>query len=197
MARARPLAPSVGRPRRTVRPRSKSIWRVSRMLLGQGDDPPCQRGLRMARLRTVSIALATIGLLAAGPTLAGKADAQGQADLRREIGAHDHAGGRLGSHRRTARANAESWTLDGLSLNDVTFYGGIANDIDAVPRHEEEGGASATLLRDDAGAGHRAAVRSSYRVSVGTSLMSIDSIDARGLRRPAGLPLRSQLRGPG
>lgn len=73
--------------------------------------------------------------------------------------------------------NAESWTLDGLSLNDVTFYGGIANDTtlfrdtkkktDPLPRF------SSTMLVPDIAQ----LFESSYRVSMGTSLMVIDTIE--------------------
>ncbi len=72
---------------------------------------------------------------------------------------------------------AESWTFDGLSLNDVTFYGGILNDttlfreVDKtrkpLPRF------SATMLAPDIAQ----LFEGSYRVAVGTSLMSIDSME--------------------
>lgn len=79
-------------------------------------------------------------------------------------------GGRVGR-------NAESWTLDGLTLNDVTFYGGIANDqtlfreVDKkdrpLPRF------SSTMLIPDVAQLFEA----SYRVANATSLMAIDSIE--------------------
>ncbi len=72
---------------------------------------------------------------------------------------------------------AESWTLDGLPLNDLTFYGGIANDTTIfrevnkrdrpLPRFS-----SSMLLPDIA-----QLFEGSYRVALGTSLMSIDSIE--------------------
>jgi hypothetical protein len=79
-------------------------------------------------------------------------------------------GGRIGR-------NAESWTLDGLSLNDMTFYGGIAdnttlfrevNKKDApLPRF------SATMLIPDV----VQLFEGSYRVANGTSLMTIDTVE--------------------
>src|SRR5438034_4846731 len=49
--------------------------------------------------------------------------------------------------------NAESWTLDGLSLNDLTFYGGIANDTplfrDARKKTDPLPRFSATMLAPD------------------------------------------------
>jgi len=73
--------------------------------------------------------------------------------------------------------NAESWTLDGLSLDDVTFYGGIANDTtlfrDAKKKTAPLPRFSATMLAPDIAQ----LFESSYRVSIGTSLMSIDSVE--------------------
>lgn len=73
--------------------------------------------------------------------------------------------------------NAESWTLDGFSLNDLTFYGGIAEnktlfrEVDKknrpLPRF------SPTMLPPDIAQ----LFEGSYRVAVGTSLMSVDSIE--------------------
>lgn len=81
---------------------------------------------------------------------------------------------RLGS--RIGR-NAESWTLDGLSLNDVTFYGGVLNDETLfrevnkkerpLPRFS-----STMLMPDVAGL-----FEGSYRVANGTSIFSIDSME--------------------
>lgn len=72
--------------------------------------------------------------------------------------------------------NAESWTLDGLSLNDVTFYGGILNDTTLfkevnkaekpLPRF------SSNMLPPDIAQLFEA----SYRIAQSTSLMSIDSM---------------------
>ncbi len=72
--------------------------------------------------------------------------------------------------------NAESWTLDGLSLDDLTFYGGIANDAtlfrDAKKKTEPLPHFSTTMLVPDIAQ----LFESSYRVSIGTSLMSINSV---------------------
>jgi hypothetical protein len=72
--------------------------------------------------------------------------------------------------------NAESWTLDGLTLNDVTFYGGIADNTtlfrDAKKKTAPLPRFSKTMLAPDIAQ----LFESSYRVSIGTSLMSIDSV---------------------
>jgi hypothetical protein len=73
--------------------------------------------------------------------------------------------------------NAESWTIDGMELNDLTFVVGIEDgkplfrDIDKannpLPRF------SATMLAPDIAQLFEA----SYRVALGTPLMSIDSLE--------------------
>ena len=73
--------------------------------------------------------------------------------------------------------NAESWTLDGLSLNDLTFYGGIANDATLFKEVNKKETPlphlSTTMLPPDIAQLFEA----SYRIANGTSLMSIDSIE--------------------
>lgn len=73
--------------------------------------------------------------------------------------------------------NAESWTLDGLTLNDLTFYSGIANDTtlfrDAKKKTAPLPRFSSTMLAPDVAQ----LFESSYRVSIGTSLMSIDGVE--------------------
>jgi hypothetical protein len=73
--------------------------------------------------------------------------------------------------------NAESWTLDGLSLNDLTFYGGIADghtlfrEINKkekpLPRY------SATMLPPDI----VQLFEGSYRIANNTSLFAVDSVE--------------------
>lgn len=73
--------------------------------------------------------------------------------------------------------SAESWTLDGLSLNDLTFYGGIAEgetlfrETDKtekpLPRF------SATMLAPDI----TQLFEASYRIAQNTSLFQIDRIE--------------------
>jgi hypothetical protein len=79
-------------------------------------------------------------------------------------------GGRVGR-------NAESWTLDGLSLNDVTFYGGIANNTTLFREVDKKNRPlprfSSTMLLPDVAQ----LFEGSYRVANGTSLMAIDSIE--------------------
>ncbi len=82
--------------------------------------------------------------------------------------------------------NAESWTLDGLSLNDVTFYGGIADnqtlfrEVDKknrpLPRF------SATMLMTDIAD----LLEGSYRVAQGTPLFEITAIEPATFAGQAG-----------
>lgn len=82
-------------------------------------------------------------------------------------------------NRMSARPGvaAESWTLDGLSLNDLTFYGGIADGQtlfrDAKKKTEPLPRFSKTMLIPDIAA----LFENSYRVALETSLMSVDSIE--------------------
>ncbi len=72
---------------------------------------------------------------------------------------------------------SEAWTLDGLTVNELTFYGGIADnttlfrEVDKInaplPRF------SKTMLLPDVAQ----LFESSYRVALSTSLMKIDSIE--------------------
>lgn len=72
---------------------------------------------------------------------------------------------------------SEAWTLDGLSINELTFYGGILDNTTLfrevnktekpLPRF------SKTMLAPDVAQ----LFESSYRVALSTSLMTIDSIE--------------------
>ena len=79
-------------------------------------------------------------------------------------------GGRVGR-------NAESWTLDGLTLNDMTFYGGIADNTalfrEVNKRDTPLPHFSSTMLIPDVAQLFEA----SYRVANSTSLMAIDSVE--------------------
>jgi hypothetical protein len=73
--------------------------------------------------------------------------------------------------------HAETWTLDGDALNDVTFYGGIEpgkslfTEVDK--RNRPLPRVSATMLVTDI----PVLFESSYRIALGTSLMTIDSVE--------------------
>lgn len=73
--------------------------------------------------------------------------------------------------------NAESWTLDGLTLDDVTFYGGIPDNTtlfrDSKKKTAPLPRFSKTMLIPDIAQ----LFESSYRVSIGTSLMNVDSVE--------------------
>lgn len=99
----------------------------------------------------------------------------------------DVAWNRLGA--RPGR-NAESWTLDGLTLNDLTFYGGIMDDStlfrevnkkeSPLPRF------SKTMLAPDIAQ----LFESSYRLANQTSLMKIESIEPATFSGAAGFRFR-------
>lgn len=81
---------------------------------------------------------------------------------------------RLGS--RPGR-NAESWTLDGLSLNDLTYYGGILDGStlfrEADKKNEPLPRFSGSMLIPDIAQLFEA----SYRISNKTSIFSVNSIE--------------------
>lgn len=72
--------------------------------------------------------------------------------------------------------NAESWTLDGMALNEVTFYGGIADGVALFKEVDKKDKPlprfSATMLAPDIGQ----LFEQSYRLAGGSSLFSIDGI---------------------
>jgi hypothetical protein len=128
--------------------------------------------------QSILIALAGVGLLVAAPAIAGfklmpagvpVAVAKSGLTVKPSV-PWNKLGARIGRQ-------AESWTLDGLSLNDVTFYGGIVNDttlfkeVDKTRRPLPR--FSSTMLAPDIAQ----LFEGSYRVAVGTSLMSIDSME--------------------
>ncbi len=72
---------------------------------------------------------------------------------------------------------SEAWTLDGLSLNELTFYGGI---LDNTPLFREIDKKAAPLPRFSKSMLAPDVVQlfeSSYRVALGTSLITIDSVE--------------------
>ena len=82
-------------------------------------------------------------------------------------------------NRMSARPgrSAESWTIDGVSLDDLAFYGGIAHGEtlfrDAKKKTAPLPKFSSTMLLPDIAS----LFESSYRVSLETSLMTIDTIE--------------------
>ncbi|HTI66617.1 MAG TPA: hypothetical protein VL460_03605 [Caulobacteraceae bacterium] len=73
--------------------------------------------------------------------------------------------------------NSETWTLDGDGLNDVTFYGGVGDgqtlfkEVDKANRPLPR--VSSTMLVTDI----PTLLENSYRIALGTSLISIDAIE--------------------
>ncbi len=129
------------------------------------------------KLKTFTLAIVALGM-AVGPATAGfKLMPKGRPVAVAKSGLTVTPS--LDWNRMGARPgrNAESWTLNGLSLDDLTFYGGIANGAtlfrDAKKKTEPLPHFSSTMLIPDIAQ----LFESSYRVSVGTSLMSIDSVE--------------------
>lgn len=73
--------------------------------------------------------------------------------------------------------NAETWTLDGDALNDLTFYGGIEAGKPLFRETDKKNQplpqVSATMLVTDI----PALLESSYRIALGTASMSIDTVE--------------------
>jgi hypothetical protein len=129
-------------------------------------------------MKRTLIAAALVAILVAAPVYAGyKLVAQG---MPTAVGKSTltvtpaRQWNRLG--QRVGR-NAETWTLDGSQLNDVTFFGGIANDTtlfkDSQKRDRPLPRFASSMLAPDVAQ----LFEGSYRVALGTSLMSIDSIE--------------------
>ncbi len=84
--------------------------------------------------------------------------------------------------------NSETWTLDGPQLNDLAFYGGIESGMPLFKDRDRKNHPlprfAASMLPTDI----TQLFESSYRVAIGTSLMSIDSVEpapfagAKGVR---------------
>jgi hypothetical protein len=72
---------------------------------------------------------------------------------------------------------SESWTLDGLTINELTFYGGILDNTTLFREVDKTNAPlprfSKTMLLPDIAS----LFESSYRVALGTSLMKIESIE--------------------
>jgi len=72
--------------------------------------------------------------------------------------------------------NSETWTLDGDTLNDLTFYGGIANDATLFREVNKRSAPlprfSSTMLLTDI----PVLLENSYRIALNTSLMAVDSV---------------------
>jgi hypothetical protein len=79
-------------------------------------------------------------------------------------------GGRVGR-------NAESWTLDGLSLNDLTFYGGIADDTTLFREVNKKDTPLPRFSKSMLAPDIAQLFEGSYRLANRTALMTIDAIE--------------------
>lgn len=127
-----------------------------------------------SNLRRVAL---TLAVMTATPVLANKLMPTGQPEAVAKSSLTVTPGTDWNKLSARTGRNAESWTLDGLTLNALTFYGGIANGAtlfrDARKKTDPLPRFSSTMLIPDIAQ----LFESSYRVSVGTSLMTIDSIE--------------------
>jgi hypothetical protein len=86
----------------------------------------------------------------------------------------DREWNRLG---RRGRLTAERWTIDGLLLNELVFYGGIANDMSLYGKLRKTDPPvpvfKATMLITDI----PAMFESTYRLAAGVTIMSIDRME--------------------
>jgi hypothetical protein len=98
----------------------------------------------------------------------------------------NHLGQRVGR-------NAESWTNDGLSLDDVTFYGGIANDQTLFKEVNQKDKPlprfSATMLPPDIVQMFEA----SYRIANDTSLFTVNDVEPVTFMGAAGVQFSYRL----
>lgn len=73
--------------------------------------------------------------------------------------------------------NAEAWTLDGLALNEVTFYGGVAGDHALFKEVDKKNRPlprfAANMLPTDV----VQLFESSYRIAGGSALFAVDGIE--------------------
>lgn len=92
---------------------------------------------------------------------------------------------------------AESWTLDGSMLNDLTFYGGIG---DGETLFREVDKREAPLPRFAAGMSAPEVaelLERSYRVATGTTLFALDALAPARLAGQAGFVIRYRYTLPG
>lgn len=92
---------------------------------------------------------------------------------------------------------AESWTLDGPMLNDLTFYGGIG---DGETLFREVDKSEAPLSRFAAGMSAPEVaelLERSYRVATGTTLFTLDALAPAPLAGEAGFVMRYRFTLPG
>lgn len=129
-------------------------------------------------IRKISIIAVTAAILVAAPLHAGNslmASQQSVAVAKSPLsvtpdGEWNKLGARPGQ-------NSESWTMDGDALNEVIFYGGIADgkklfrEVDK--RNKPLPAFSATMLITDI----PVLLENSYRTALGTPMMTIDSVE--------------------
>lgn len=140
-------------------------------------------------MRKLAVLIGVAGLAMAGPALAHKLIAKGVAVLAGKAVTVTPARdwNRIGfAHGKLA----ESWTLDGLTLNDVTFFGGIPDNTTLVKDRQKKEAPlprfSKSMLAPDVAQ----LFESTYRVALRTSQFSIDSVEPATFAGKAGFHFR-------
>jgi hypothetical protein len=86
--------------------------------------------------------------------------------------------------------NSESWTLDGEELNDLTFYGGLAEDKtlfrEVDKRNRPLPHISGTMLITDV----PSLLENSYRIALNTPIFAIESMEPAAFGGKPGLRFR-------
>lgn len=123
------------------------------------------------------VAAAAAALMAAGPALAYKLVRRGQPTAVAKSALTVTPAIDWNRMQRRPGRDAESWTLDGMPLNEVTFYGGVPDgralfrEVDRrdhpLPRF------SATMLPPDV----VQLFEASYRLAGGTALFQVDGVE--------------------
>lgn len=127
-------------------------------------------------MRKLAILIGVTALAMAGPALAYKLIAKGVAVVAGK--AVTVTPGRDWTRIGFAHGKlAESWTLDGLTLNDVTFFGGVPDNTTLIKDQQKKEAPlprfSKSMLAPDVAQ----LFEGTYRVALRTSQFSIDSVE--------------------
>ncbi len=150
----------------------------------------------MSRIRTLRLGIViAAGIMLASPLLAGALRPAGVAVAvaRSNLTVTPDQAWNKGA--RPGRLS-EAWTLDGLTINELTFYGGIADDktlfreVDKTNRPLPH--FSKTMLAPDIAQ----LFETSYRVAIGTSLITVDKIEPATFAGASGFHFTYSFVGP-
>jgi hypothetical protein len=92
---------------------------------------------------------------------------------------------------------AESWTLDGPMLNDLTFYGGIRDGDTLFPEIDKREALLPRFAATMSAPEIAELLERSYRVATGTTLFALDTLGPTPLAGQAGFVMRYHYTLPG